>query len=175
MKKRVMPVFCLLMAATGVFFSLSCGQPRPPADYNNILVTRVFDGDTIEVQTGEKVRLIGIDCPEAHESDKLFRQAERRHKDIRVILAMGRRAREFTSGLVYYKHVRLVFDEEHYDKYGRLLAYVYLEDGTFVNAEIIKSGYAYLLSIPPNDRFADTFRDLYRQARREQRGLWKGE
>jgi len=62
---------------------------------------------------------------------------------------------------------------EKYDKYNRLLAYVYLKDGTFVNAEIVKQGYASLMTFPPNVKYADLFLKLYQEARKNKRGLWK--
>lgn len=70
------------------------------------------------------------------------------------------------------KKVRLEFDVQSKDKYGRRLAYVYLKDGTFVNAEIIKNGYAAPLTIPPNVKHAKEFRSLYDYARQNNKGLW---
>ena len=68
----------------------------------------------------------------------------------------------------------LEFDVDRRDRYERLLAYVYLkDDGVFVNAEIVKQGYASLLTIPPNVKYADLFLKLYREARENRRGLWK--
>jgi micrococcal nuclease len=87
---------------------------------------------------------------------------------------MGKRAAEFTRNLVEGKRVRLEFDVERHDKYGRILAYVYLvDDGTFVNAKIIEEGYASLMTYPPNVKYADEFVKLYRQARENNLGLWK--
>jgi micrococcal nuclease len=131
------------------------------------------DGDTLQLETGERVRLIGVDTPEMHESNKLYRDSQRTKQDIRVIQELGRRAWLFTKNLVESKRVRLEFDVEKYDKYDRLLAYVYLKDGTFVNAEIVKEGYASLMSIPPNVKYADLFLKLYQEARQNRRGLWK--
>lgn len=74
--------------------------------------------------------------------------------------------------LLQGKRVRLVSDVDSLDQFGRTLAYVYLEDGTFVNAELIKGGYAVLMTIPPNVRFAEDFIALQREARRKNRGLW---
>lgn len=142
-------------------------------DYNDILVTRVIDGDTLELESGERVRLIGIDTPEIHTSDKLYRDARRTKQDIKTIRALGRRAYEFTKNLVEGKRIRLEFDAEKHDKYDRLLAYVYLKDATFVNAQIVKEGYASLMTFPPNVKYADLFLELYQQARRNRRGLWQ--
>jgi len=149
------------------------GIDKSGYDYQDILVRRAVDGDTLVLQDGQRVRLIGIDTPEMHESDKLFRDAQRSRTDIQTIMALGRRSYEFTRNLVEGKRVRLEFDVEKYDKYGRLLCYVYLSDGTFVNAKIVQEGYASLLSIPPNLKYADLFHSLYQQARENKRGLWK--
>jgi len=141
-------------------------------NYDDILVTRVVDGDTLVLENSERVRLIGIDTPEMHESNKLNRDVQRSGQDAATIKNLGKRAYEFTKKLVEGKKVRLEFDVERYDKYKRILAYVYLEDGTFVNAKIIEEGYASIMTYPPNVKYADLFSKLYRQARENQRGLW---
>ncbi|MCM8795478.1 MAG: thermonuclease family protein [Candidatus Omnitrophica bacterium] len=151
-------------------FSIPFGKSY---NYTDILVTRVIDGDTIQLENGQRVRLIGIDTPEMHESDKLYRDAQRTQQDLATIQRLGRQAYAFTRNLVEGKRVSLEFDVERYDKYKRLLAYVFLKDGTFVNAEIIKEGYASLMTIPPNVKYADLFLKLYREARENRRGLWK--
>lgn len=145
------------------------------ASYENVLVNRVVDGDTLQLETGERVRLIGIDTPELHESSKLERDAQRSGQDKQAIKQLGTQAYEFTKKLAEGKTVRLEFDSEKKDKYGRLLAYVYLADGTFVNAEIVKQGYASLLTIPPNLKYADLLLELYKEARENKRGLWSAE
>ena len=71
------------------------------------------------------------------------------------------------------KNVKLVCDVDSLDQYGRTLAYVYLEDGTFVNADLMRNGYAMLMTIPPNVKFADEFLKLQKEARENNRGLWK--
>ena len=144
-------------------------------DYEDILVRRAVDGDTLVLESGERIRLIGIDTPETHTSNRLYWQAQRRKTDIQTIMALGRKAYGFTRNLVEAKRVRLEFDIEKYDKYGRLLCYVYLKDGTFVNAKIVQEGYASLLTIPPNVKYVDLFRKLYQEARENNRGLWKEE
>lgn len=142
-------------------------------DYSNVLVTRAVDGDTLVLENKERVRLIGIDTPEIHESNKLNRDAQRSGQTIESIVQMGRRSYEFTRKLVEGKRVRLEFDVEKYDRYKRILAYVYLTDGTFVNAKIVQEGYASLMTYPPNVKYADEFLKLYQQARESRRGLWE--
>ncbi len=178
-------VLLLLVLFAGAIGVASSAQPGSSAalkfswpfgrqhDYNDIAVQRAVDGDTLVLENGDRVRLIGIDTPEVHESDKLYRDARKSRQDVRTIKAMGMRAHEFTRKLVEGKRVRLEFDVEKRDRYERLLAYVYLPDGTFVNAEIIKQGYASLLTMPPNVKYADLFARLYKEARENQRGLWK--
>ncbi|MBU1726533.1 MAG: thermonuclease family protein [Candidatus Omnitrophica bacterium] len=152
-------------------FSIPFGRSY---DYSDILVKRAVDGDTLVLANGERVRLIGIDTPEMHESSKLNRDASRSNQDVESIKAMGRESYEFTKGLVEGKRVSLEFDVERKDRYDRLLAYVYLKDsGLFVNAEIVKQGYASLMTIPPNVKYADLFKELYTEARENNRGLWK--
>lgn len=141
--------------------------------YAAVLVDRVVDGDTLKLAGGERVRLIGIDTPEVHESVKLYRDSRKSGQDIKTIQALGRRAQKFTKELVEGKTVRLEFDVEKRDKYKRLLAYAYLPDNTFINAEIIKQGYASVMTYPPNVKHADEFLILYRQARDSRLGLWK--
>jgi micrococcal nuclease len=142
-------------------------------DYSDIIVKRVIDGDTLLLASGERVRLIGIDTPEIHNSNKLDRDAKRSQKSISEIKTMGQLSYKFTKDLVEGKAVSLEFDLERQDRYKRLLAYVYLKDKTFVNAEIVKQGYASLMTYPPNVKYADLFLELYREARENKRGLWK--
>ncbi len=152
-------------------FSIPFGKSY---NYSDILVERAVDGDTLKLESGERVRLIGIDTPEMHESNKLYKDSQRSGEDVATIQKLGRRAYEFTKKLVEGKRVSLEFDVEKYDKYDRLLAYVYLKDGgTFVNAEIVKQGYASLMTIPPNAKYANLFLKLYQEARNNKRGLWK--
>ncbi len=119
------------------------------------------------------MRLIGIDTPESRYNNKLVRDCQRSRKDTDAILKMGRQASSFTRRLVEGKRVRLVFDVQKHDKYGRLLAYVYLEDGTFVNGRIMEEGYAQAMTIAPNVKYAQTFLKLEREARQMGKGLWK--
>ncbi len=136
-------------------------------------VVYVYDGDTIKLNDGERVRLIGIDTPESRQNDKLEHDVRRLHKDKQTLLSMGHQASVFTKDLLQGKDVRLELDVEPRDRYGRLLAYVYLTDGTFVNEKIIRQGYAYPLTIPPDVRYADKFKQWFDEARENNRGLWR--
>jgi len=185
MNKIIILLFIGLLGLTGYLFSGDL-DPRfhskeevrwkipfgKSYDYANILVSRVVDGDTLVLENNERVRLIGIDTPEIHESSKLNRDAARSGQDLTAIKELGRQSYEFTKNLVEGKRVRLEFDVERFDRYKRILAYVYLLDGTFLNAAIIEQGYASLLTYPPNVRYADLFLGLYKQAQEDRRGLW---
>ena len=124
-------------------------------------VTRVIDGDTIEVRISggeDEVRYIGIDTPETVKPDT-------------PVQCFGPQASTENHRLVDGRQVRLVFDRERRDIYGRLLAYVYTGDG-FVNARLVRGGYARTLTIAPNTAHAGLFHRLAQDAGRAGRGLW---
>ncbi len=133
------------------------------ADSTTVQVVRVIDGDTIQVccifGDREKVRYIGVDTRETHHPMK-------------GIEYFGMEAAEANRKLVGAKTVRLEFDVQQFDKYGRTLAYVYLEDGTFVNVWLVEHGYAMVMTVPPNVKHQDLFLKLQREAREKGRGLW---
>ena len=122
-------------------------------------VSRVIDGDTFVLENGERVRLIGVDTPETVHPSK-------------PVGYFGKEASAFTKNIIEGKRVRLEYDVQKQDRYGRLLAYVYLPDGTFVNAELVKQGYAQVSTYPPNVKYVDLFTRLQREAREQNRGLW---
>jgi micrococcal nuclease len=127
-------------------------------------VVRVVDGDTIRVRLGdrtERVRYIGVDTPESV-------------KPGTPVQCYAKRAAAANAALVAGRRVRLVGDVEHRDRYGRLLAYVYrTADGAFVNALLVRDGYARTLTIAPNVAHAAEFARLARTARSAGRGLWR--
>jgi micrococcal nuclease len=124
---------------------------------------RVVDGDTIRVRIGgaeEPVRYIGIDTPESVQRGT-------------PVECFAKRASAFNARLVEGERVRLVGDVDARDRYGRLLAYVYrARDGLFVNAELVRRGYATVATFPPNVRHTALFRRLADRARMSDRGLW---
>ena len=138
--------------------SVGCLTKQKQARVYYATVNRVIDGDTIKLTNGERVRYIGVDTPELH------------HPKIPVQY-FAKEAKEFNEALVGGKGVRLEFDIEKRDKYGRLLAYVYVGDA-FVNARLVEEGYAQIMTIPPNVKYAEEFLKLQQEARRENRGLW---
>jgi micrococcal nuclease len=136
-------------------------EPEPASV--RALVTRVVDGDTVEVRFDDReedVRLIGVDTPETV-------------KPGTPVQCFGPEASSFSHRLLEGRRVRLVFGAERRDVYGRLLAYAYL-DGRMTNAELLRRGLARTLTIPPNDRFAERFARLETAAARDGRGLWGG-
>ena len=175
MKRKNKYIQLAVLAVASLAFLTMRSFPRPQPNTQEIkfaYVSRVVDGDTLKLSDGERVRLIGIDTPELHYSDKLLRDSRRTHKDIDSIQEMGKIASDFTKGLCDKKKVRLELDVDKHDKYGRLLAYVYLEDGTFVNAKIMEEGYAQVMTIPPNVKYAEYFLKLEKEARAGHKGLW---
>lgn len=139
-------------------------------------VTKVFDGDTFEVEISgkrEKVRMLGIDTPEKYDSDKLDRDSERTKKDKEIIRRLGNLSSDFTVRLIGGKKVKLAADTkgDQTDKYGRLLRYVYLEDGTFVNKKIIEDGYATSFRRFKVSKEKE-FIEAEKNARENKRGLW---
>lgn len=131
------------------------------------LVTKVIDGDTFWVDNGTskgiKIRLTGIDAPE---SQKRWKSEEGYYV---------KESKAYLTKLLKDKKVRLETVVDSLDRFGRTLSYVYLEDDTFVNAVLIKEGYAVLMTVSPNVRYADLFYKLQVQARENNRGLWKKE
>jgi len=140
-----------------------CSPSGEPAETETVRVVRVVDGDTIRVDlpSGEEaVRYIGIDTPESVKPGS-------------PVECFAKRASAFNERLVSGERVRLVRDVEERDRFGRLIAYVYRErDGLFVNAELVRGGYATVATFPPNVAHENDFRRLARKARMSGRGLW---
>ncbi len=132
---------------------------------DTVKVTRVVDGDTIIVDLNgveERVRLIGIDTPESV------------HPDASRNLPEGKVASEFTKSRLEGKEVKLEFDVQERDQYGRLLAYVYI-DGTMFNKTLLSEGYARIATYPPNVKYVEDFTAIQKQAREGNKGLWSEE
>ena len=120
----------------------------------------VDDGDSIVLQDGRHVRYIGINAPEIQHGD---RPAE----------PFGYKAKSLNKKFVYQKKVRLEYDREKKDRYGRVLAYVYLRNGTFINAEMISQGAAYFLYLRPNTKYTELLIKQQQNAMRAGLGLWE--
>ena len=172
---KVIQVIVLTVAVAfyvGSKFLYIPAKPRVSPEREMAFVQRVVDGDTLKLSDKRRIRLIGVDTPELHYSEKLLRDSKRTHKNIEAIQALGAKAADFTRELCEGKNVRIETDVRKLDKYGRLLAYIYLEDGTFVNAKILEEGYGQVMTIPPDVKYADYFLKLEREARKNGKGLW---
>jgi len=140
-------------------------------------VLYVIDGDTIKVWLNgkkESVRLIGIDTPESKRNKRAKKQAKESSQTVEQIVALGKKSKNFVKRIVHKGDiVYLELDIQPRDRYGRILAYVWLKNGEMLNKKIICSGYAVPLTIPPDVKYAEKFRKCYRKARMERKGLWK--
>jgi micrococcal nuclease len=140
-------------------------------------VLKVVDGDTLKVRykgIEESVRLIGIDAPESRPNKKARNDAQRSGEDLKTITAMGKEATSYAKSLVKPGDtVKMEFDVQKRDKYGRLLAYVYLSNGKMLNEETVKAGYANLMTVPPNVKYQGRVLKAYREARESREGLWR--
>jgi micrococcal nuclease len=140
------------------------------------VVLRVVDGDTLTINHNgrkESIRLIGIDTPESKPNKKAKKDATRNSEDLATIVELGKEAAKFVRTLVHPGDpISIEFDKQIRDKYGRLLGYIYLADGTMLNEEIVRAGYASLMTYPPNVRYQDRFLRAYHDARENNRGLW---
>jgi len=159
---------------------LPFGEANSTESSKTYTVERVIDGDTLKLTNGEEVQMIGIKAPEDEK--------------------MGQEATEYMELIIsVVSTVHLEFDVQERDKYGRLLAYVFLDSGIsgdskddpmlegyrnihfningtwhgLVNALMIADGFATPMTIPPNVKYADLFQELYEEARENERGLWK--
>lgn len=155
-----------------VFFLLSFGlllfNPPPAVSQQKtglLEISKFVDGDTFWVvnQRGqnEKIRLIGINTPEARRTGRT------------EVEYFGKEASEFVKKTLTGRRVRLEYDVQRYDRYKRTLAYVYLEDGTFLNALLVKEGYATAATFPPNVKYSEYLVKLEREARSRKKGMWK--
>ncbi len=152
MRKNVFQTYVILLLILFIDRSLVAGEWHT--------VNRVQDGDTIVLANGKHVRYIGINAPEVdHEKQK----AE----------PYGNIAKIYNQKLVLSKNVRLEFDKERYDRYGRLLAYVFLQGEIFVNKALVDAGYAYCLPRKPNIRYGYVLIRSQRNAMSTERGIWR--
>jgi micrococcal nuclease len=152
-----------LLSILFVCFLLAGSSQSPVQGVELRTVTQVLDGDTILLENGERVSLIGVEAPEIKYTTK-------------AVSAMGKEAAAFARKLVEGKRVRLEFDPSntsrgHKDNRKRTLAYIFLEDGTFLNAQIVKHGYGF--TIPGFvHKYQSEFRRLEQEAKENKRGLW---
>jgi micrococcal nuclease len=157
-------VAALVVAVASLAAAFGAWTARGTASATSALegpVVRIVDGDTIHVQVGdriEKVRYIGVNTPEVHHPRKGVERG-------------GRDAVRVNRDLVGGRTVRLELDVQERDRYGRLLAYVWV-GGVMVNEEMVRLGYAQVMTVPPNVRYQQRFLSREREARESGRGLW---
>jgi micrococcal nuclease len=155
-----------------LFFLLSIGlilfNPKPTLSQQKTGLLEIFkfvDGDTFWVLNergqNEKIRLIGINTPEARRTGRT------------EVEYFGKEASDYVKKILTGRKVRLEYDVQRYDRYKRTLAYVYLDDGTFLNAILVKEGYATAATFPPNVKYSEYFVKLEREARTRKKGMWK--
>lgn len=150
----------ILLGMTGLF-----RQESAPERFGPYAVERVIDGDTIVADVdgrSETIRLIGVDAPESVHPDRSRNTAE------------GKKAAEYVRSLLEdQRKIYIEYDASERDRYHRVLAYVYLQDGkTMLNEHLLKEGYAAVMTVQPNTRYADDFYKLQRKAREEKKGIW---
>ena len=142
-----------LVAATVIASALLLTVYEEERSIPTVIVTRVIDGDTIELENGERVRLLGINAPE--KGQPYYNEATDRLKE-----------------LIEGESVTLERDVEERDEYGRLLRHIYIDD-TFVNLEMVREGYANVYIVPPNTKYQDEFEEAEAEAKNAGRGIWK--
>ncbi len=177
MRKYLLHIcFPVLFALIISFVFLLALLASPLHAQQTTTVTRIVDGDTLKVfylEGEESIRLIGIDTPESRVNKKTKKDAKRSGQDVETIIAMGKRATEYVESLVKPGGlITIEFDVQERDRYKRLLGYVYLSNGKMLNEEIVKAGYASVMTIPPNVKYKDRFLIAYQEARERKVGLW---
>lgn len=146
----------LLLSVVIIIVSLLVSNIAGGKEY---IVKKVISGDTIQLDNGQTVKYIGIETPELSLKEggsEFFAKQASRHN----------------QRLVFMKKVRLEFDKKKQDSNGRLLAYVFVKQ-LFVNAELIKLGYAKANIVPPNDKYKNMFLDYEAKAKMSEKGLWQ--
>lgn len=137
-----------------------------------VTVVKIIDGDTIGVLYRgryEKVRLIGIDTPESRRNSRAYRQAQGSAADVEYILRRGKAVKSYVKGLLRRDMIIFIeFDVQQRDRYRRLLAYLYLQNGEMLNEKLLREGYASLLTVPPNVLHRDRFLKIYRKAQQKE-------
>ena len=162
---KIFPIAFLLLLSCqntpSASLSKSTSDTKKPVFLN---IHRVVDGDTFWLtdEKGEraKVRFIGIDAPEVRNYGKKIKQY------------FGEESSDFLAKYLKGKKVRLEYDVQKYDQYGRTLAYVFMEDGTFLNDYLVKCGFAVASTYPPNVKYQAKFLKSERYARQKKLGMW---
>jgi micrococcal nuclease len=184
--KAIIKAICLAttLIASTILTSSSIANlnASPQTTTSSARVISVIDGDTIIVEVNKTVkhlRLIGIDTPETKPNRRATIQAQEQNLDRREIYKLGARAANFTRQLLP-KNTPILIERDvtKRDKYGRLLGYVWKKEtipsgeNIMINEEIVRAGYASILTIPPNVKYHERLLKAFRDARLNRRGLW---
>jgi micrococcal nuclease len=148
-----------IMAAVWFILILIFANARCVSSQTWVTVKWVNDGDTIVLTDGKRVRYIGINTPEID------------HEEQRA-QPFGYTARTFNQQMVLNRKVRLEFDLERHDRYGRLLAYIFLAEETFLNEQMLQKGYAFFLFHKPNLKYNQRLMKAQQEAMKARKGLW---
>lgn len=152
-KHTVFSIFLLLIVfVTGFFVGSYFYQKKLPQPGEEALVTQVVDGDTIVIEGGNRIRLLGINAPE--KGEELYKQAK-----------------DFLESKILLKEVKLEKDVDEKDKYGRYLRYVWLND-TLVNAEVVREGLAIAYFFDPNTKYQYLIAKSEQEAIENHIGIW---
>jgi micrococcal nuclease len=164
LKKKIAPrwlplTISLIILAWGALGLSACAN-KPAGPPAQALVVQVIDGDTLVLSGGAHVRLLGIDAPEmAHDGQPAD--------------FLAYKAKVVLTELALHRRISLQYDLLRYDHYGRLLAYLYLPDHTFINATLVRRGLARVYTIAPNFGHREELLTAQRQAIEADRGIWK--
>ena len=153
---KIMRLFIFLLIIIPLLLAGCSTDSDVAVTEGEVRVVRVIDGDTIEIEGGERVRYIGIDTPEVYPETEPW----------------GPEATDMNEELVGGRVVELRKDVTDRDRYGRLLRYVFV-DGLFVNGELVRLGYARAVSYPPDTGYQDLLTQLEEEAKEAGRGLWQ--
>jgi micrococcal nuclease len=153
--RLIVPIAGLLLAGCGGPCSGSVSEPAAAGERFDATVRRVVDGDTVRLVPGGSARLIGVDSPEVHGRTECF----------------GREASAFATRRLAGRRVTVEVGAEPRDRYGRLLVYLY-SGGRLFNDELVREGFATVMTIAPNDARASELRAASRMAHEQARGLW---
>lgn len=173
-KKQTIYVLAVILAILQLFFNknsllpkvsvIPTNVPAPTAtiisyEKQRVMVIRVIDGDTIEIEGKQKVRYIGVNTPELHDPRK-------------PIECFGQAAADENKRLVEGKEVYIQKDVSEVDKYKRLLRYVWVDD-IFINDYLVRQGFAQVSTFPPDVKYVSQFLEAQDEAKVNSRGLWK--
>ncbi len=161
-KKKKLTFWAFIIFLLGFIFNQISPSTPTPISPEEVKVTRVIDGDTVELESGQHVRYIGIDTPETVDPRK-------------PVQCFGEEASKKNKELVEGKVVKLQKDVSDKDKYGRLLRYVYVASGSgelFVNLELVRQGFAHSYTYPPDVKYQAEILEAEKEARENSLGLW---